>query len=123
MIHGERSADGKSGITRGRLDVNALERRVIEYFSVGDAIEGDAAGEAQRFFAGFFGESGPVRGEDFFERGLHAGREIVVALLERLVGLGAWGRGAFRDRRKKGGRERECDRRRARSCPRPGFGA
>ena len=101
MIHSERRADGKSGITGGRLDVNALERRVIEYFSVGDAIEGDAAGEAQRFFAGFFGESGPVSGEDFFERGLHAGREIVVALLERLVGLARGAEALFEIRRKK----------------------
>ena len=87
VIHREGSADGKSGVTRGGLDIDALERRVIEYFSVSHTIEGDTAGEAQRFFTGFFGEGGPVRGEDFFERGLHAGREIVVALFERLVGL------------------------------------
>ena len=45
-----------------------------------------------------------MRGQDFFERGLHAGGEIVVALLERLVRLCAPGRGAFRDTSKTGGR-------------------
>ena len=101
VIHGERSADGKTSVARGRLNINALERRVIEYFSVGDAIKSHAAREAERFFAGFFGEGAPVRGENFFERGLHAGREIVVALLERLVGEARGAEAFFEIRRKK----------------------
>ncbi len=47
MIHGERGADGKAGIACSGLDEDALERRRVENFSIGDAIEGHAAGQAQ----------------------------------------------------------------------------
>jgi hypothetical protein len=46
VIHCERCADGESSVARGGLDVNALERGMVEYFSIGDAIERHAARKA-----------------------------------------------------------------------------
>ena len=87
VVHGKRGADGKSGISRSRLNENLFEGRGAENLSVGHAIESHAAGEAQRLLAAFLGEAVPAGDENLFERGLHAGGDVVVALRERLVRL------------------------------------
>ena len=47
VIGGERRADRAAGIAGRRLDPDALEVAVAQHLAVGDAVERDAAGEAQ----------------------------------------------------------------------------
>src|SRR5262245_34168588 len=43
----QRGPDSAAGVAGGRLDPDVLERTVAENLAVGDAIERDAAGQAQ----------------------------------------------------------------------------
>ena len=43
----KRGADGRAGIVGGRLDVDVAEGRLLENLAVGDAVEGDPAGQAE----------------------------------------------------------------------------
>src|SRR5579859_1394079 len=49
MVYGKGGAQRKTAIASGRLDVDALERRTFENFSIRHAIESDATGQAERF--------------------------------------------------------------------------
>ena len=46
IISGERRAQGAAGVTGGRLDRDISKRAVAENLAVGDAVEPNAAGEA-----------------------------------------------------------------------------
>ncbi len=52
MVDGERDADGAAGVSRRGLDPQALERPLAQQAAVADAVERDAAGEAQVLHAG-----------------------------------------------------------------------
>ncbi len=80
-------ADRQAGISGGGLNVDAFEGRGVKNFAVGDAIESDAAGEAQIFLSGGFAERRDVRQQNFFQARLQAGGNIAMALFDRLVGL------------------------------------
>ena len=43
VMHIKRGADREACVTGGGLDINALKRSFFKDFSIGDAIEGDAA--------------------------------------------------------------------------------
>src|ERR1700722_8741276 len=101
MLYGKSGADRKSRVTRSRLHVHALKRRGGEDFCVRDAVEGDASRQAQRFLAGFGGQAPPAGDQNFLERGLHAGGEIVVALSERFVRFARGAKSFLKIRRKK----------------------
>src|SRR5579863_579695 len=53
VITGESRAERAAGIARGGLDENALEFSVTQNFAIRDAIQRDAASEAEIFLAGF----------------------------------------------------------------------
>ena len=52
VVGGERGAERAAGVARRRLDPDALERAVAQDLAVGDAVERDAAGEAQVLLPG-----------------------------------------------------------------------
>ena len=87
MVHGESGADGQTCIARGGLHVYPLERRVIENFTICDAVKRDSARQAESLLRSSCGESVPMRDYHFFERSLHTRGKIVVFLFQRLVCL------------------------------------
>ncbi len=52
VVGGERRAERAAGVARRRLDPDALEGAVAQQLAVGDAVERDAAGEAEVLLAG-----------------------------------------------------------------------
>ena len=101
VVHRKCGAHRKARIARRRLHVNPLKRRVIENFSVRDAVERNSTREAKRLLARFFREAHSKRDQHFFKRRLHARREVVVALAERLFRFARADRAASRGTAKK----------------------
>ena len=48
MLHVVRGADARAAVVGGRLDVEVGERRLVEDLAVHDAVQSDAAGQAER---------------------------------------------------------------------------
>src|SRR5450755_4872728 len=85
--HVKGGAYGQAAVTGGGMHVDIFESGGIENFPVGDAIESYAACQADGFQAGFFGELSQHAEINLLEAGLQRGGKILVALLERLVGM------------------------------------
>src|SRR5271156_6329120 len=79
-------ADRESGVARGGLHENLLERRRTENFSVGDAVECHSTRQADSFQAGSLSQFAQHAEIAFFEPQLKRRSEILVALLEGLIG-------------------------------------
>ncbi len=115
MVNSKGGADGETCVARGGLHVNAFERTRVENLSVGNAIEGNATSQAQRFLSGRLRKPVPARPENFFESRLHARGEIVVPRRERLIRLASGSEPLFEIGRKNPTEYRACWSRRARS--------
>src|SRR5205823_13898987 len=85
MPHEERGSDGKSAISRSRMNVNLLEWRGIKDFSIRHAIESHTASQANGF------QSCPVRKSlqhaeiDFLQPYLQRSRQVAMTLFQGLV--------------------------------------
>ena len=88
----QRRADRRAGVVRRRLDVDVLERRAIEDHAVGDAVERDAAGQADLLEPGALVDGVEQREVALFEHQLNRRRQIRVPLLERALRARARGR-------------------------------
>src|SRR5487761_902639 len=106
MVDGKGGAEGKSTVAGGWLDINALEGRALENFSIGDAIEGDATREAESFCLRLRVEGIHVRKKDVFEMRLHARGKILVALFEWLFGRARAAKLLFQERGKQASEHR-----------------
>ena len=81
VIGGERRADRAAGIAGRRLDPDASNSFLAQHLAVGDAVQRDAAGEAEVLGARFPSARAARQPQhDLFGDGLHRGREIHVAL-------------------------------------------
>ena len=70
----------------GGLDVEVFVRRAVEDETVGDAVVGAAAGEAEARIFRLLVQRVREREEGFLEHGLHRRGEILVLLFKRLIG-------------------------------------
>src|SRR5580704_16972478 len=77
-----------------------LEWGTFEDFAVGETIERDASGEAERLLARLSRKARPIGGQHFFQCGLHAGSEIVMTLGERFLRFARWAETLFQIVRK-----------------------
>src|ERR1700730_14607519 len=68
------------------MNIDLFKTVRVKDFSVGDAIESHATGEADGLKACGFAELAQHSQINFFEAGLQRRSEITVALLERLIG-------------------------------------
>ena len=85
-------AEGATGIAGGGLNPDVVEDSLAQDAAVGDAVQGDAAGEAKIFEAGFAaGVAGDAK-HDLFGHVLDGAGEVHVALGEG--GFGVAGRAA-----------------------------
>jgi hypothetical protein len=57
VVYSKRGAERATGIAGGRLNPDAFEPAIAQYFAIRDAIEGDAAGKTQILHAGFCGQA------------------------------------------------------------------
>ena len=85
MIRGQRRAESASRIPRGRLYPDVPERSVAQDAAVGDAVQGDAAGQTEVGNAGFGGQRAGDAEDDFLEDALHGSGQVHVARGERLL--------------------------------------
>ena len=79
----ERRAERAAGVAGRGLHPDMLEGAVAQHLAVGDAIERDAAGEAEILHAGLARERAREPQHDFLGRHLDGGGEVHVALRER----------------------------------------
>ena len=82
----ERGAEGPAGVAGGGLDPEAAKRAFAEEAGVGDAVEGDAAGEAEVLFAGESVKGAGEAEDDFFGDVLDGASDVAVELSERGFG-------------------------------------
>ena len=82
----EGGANGETGVPGRGMNIDFFERRRIEDFSVGHAIEGHAAGEANGFAVRLCGQFAQHTEVNFFEPRLQSGREIAMPLFEQSFG-------------------------------------
>ena len=80
VVSEERRADGPTCVARGRLDPDLVEAPVAEDLPVRDAVERDAAGEAQVPLAGLVGKRTGHAQQDLVGDCLHRRGEVHVAL-------------------------------------------
>ena len=80
MIGRERGAERAAGVARRRLHPNPFELAVADDLSVGDAVERDAAGQAQMLGAGLGGDGARQPQHDLVGHRLDRGGEIHLAL-------------------------------------------
>lgn len=88
----ERGAEGSTGVAGGGLDPDVLEGGFAQQATVGDAIEGNAAGEAEVARAGGGMEVAGHAQDDLLGDDLHGGGKVEFALGQ--LGFGAPGRSA-----------------------------
>ena len=83
MVGSERRADRAAGIARRRLDPDALEGSIAQYFAVGHAIERDAAGKTEIVDSVSLRQRARDAQHDLLSDLLHRGGEIHITLRER----------------------------------------
>ena len=86
MRDGKRRAERAAGVARRRLHENLVEAAVAKHLAIGDAIQGYAAGKTEIAKPGFGRERTRQAQHDLFRHRLDRGRQIHVALLQRLIG-------------------------------------
>ena len=86
VVNGERDADGAAGVAGSRLDPQALEGPFAQQAPVADAVERDAAREAEVLHAGLAVHVARHPQHDLLGHLLHGGREVHLALGERRLG-------------------------------------
>ncbi len=91
VVHVIRRAHARAAVVGGRLDVEIGERGLVEDLPVHDAVEGDAAGQTQRAEPRLRVQVAQHAQHDLLEPGLERGRDVAVAVLQRLVGAAAGG--------------------------------
>src|ERR1700683_4354177 len=87
-------------VPRGRLNVDPFKSRVVENFSVCEAIECDAARQAHRLLLGFLRQRAPMRRKDFFQCRLHTCRYVPMLLFEWFSLFARWPQTLFQIRGK-----------------------
>jgi hypothetical protein len=83
MIGGERRPERAAGIAGRRLNPDIAELALAHDLAVGDAIERDAAGQAEVLLAGLGREAAGQPQHRLFQHHLHGGREVHVLLLQQ----------------------------------------
>jgi hypothetical protein len=87
MIGGERRAERPAGVARRGLHPKIVETAVAQHLAVGDAIEGDAAGEAEIAHAGLGLERAGQPQDRLFGDALDRRRQIHMHPLEPIFGV------------------------------------
>ena len=87
VIGGECGADRAAGITRRRLNPDALEGTIAQNLAIGDAIERDATSKAEIFNLVCLRKVARHAQHDFFGDLLHGRGKVHVALGERGLGI------------------------------------
>jgi len=87
VVRPEGGAEGAAGVAGRGLDPEALEDAVAQQATVGDAVERDAAGEAEVFLAGPALHVPGHAQHDFFGHHLDAGGKVHLALRQGAFGL------------------------------------
>ena len=80
-------ADRETCVSRGRLHENPFERRLIENFPVGNAIESDTAGETNGLLPGLRMQLAEHFEQNFFQARLQRRRDVEMHLLDRSGGV------------------------------------
>src|SRR5439155_23055020 len=81
VIDMQRGPDGSTAVSRGRLHVDVLERRLAEDPAVGHAVQGHAAGQAEAAQVRSTVERPHHRDQDLFGDVLNTGRDIRIVLV------------------------------------------
>ena len=80
VVVSECGAECAAGVTGGGLDPDVAERAFAKEAGVGDAVEGNAAGEAEIFFAGHRVECSCEAENNFLGHILNRAGEVAVDL-------------------------------------------
>ena len=86
----QRRAQGTARVARGGLDPELLEMPVAQYLAVGDAIQRDAASQAQIGLASVGRQGAGQAQHGFLQHRLDRRGQIHVVLGQQLVGLARW---------------------------------
>ena len=87
VIGGQGGTQGAAGVARGGLDPQVVELPVPEHPAVADAIESDAAAQAEVSDAVISGNGARKAHHDLFGHGLYRRSQVHVPLRQRLLGL------------------------------------
>ena len=87
VVGGQRRAERATGIAGGRLYPDMLEGPVAQHLAVGHAVECHAAGQAQVLHARLRAQCARHTQHGLFRDGLYRGRQVHVALGQRVFGL------------------------------------
>ena len=87
MMHVIRGANRQARVARRGLHENLFERRLVENFPVGHAIERHAAGQAHRFLFGSRVQGAQHFEQNFFQARLQCGRAVAMHLFDGSGGI------------------------------------